>query len=120
MSKYIYWVKKRLVWVFLDIEEIREKYNETGLKEGGGIEMSTTVLSIYAMHALFALNILTMVIHPYIVLMCIFTVKTTKQYEVTAAQKCRHVAFACRWSSTTATLHNGPGKFARRHIRTYR
>ena len=28
--------------------------NETSLKEGGGIEMSTTVLSIYAMHALFA------------------------------------------------------------------
>ena len=24
--------------------------NETGLKVGGGIEMSTTVLSIYAMH----------------------------------------------------------------------
>ena len=34
----------------------REDNNETGLKEGGGIEMSTTVLSIYAMHALFALN----------------------------------------------------------------
>ena len=33
----------------------RDKLNETGLKEGGGIEMSTTVLSIYAMHALFAL-----------------------------------------------------------------
>jgi len=26
--------------VFLDIEEIRDKDNETGLKEGGGIEMS--------------------------------------------------------------------------------
>ena len=26
--------------------------NETGLKEGRGIEMSTTVLSIYTMHAL--------------------------------------------------------------------
>ena len=38
------------------IEEIRDKDNETGLKEGGVIEMSTTVLSIYAMHALFALN----------------------------------------------------------------
>ena len=32
----------------------REKYNETGLKEGGVTEMSTTVFSIYAMHALFA------------------------------------------------------------------
>ena len=30
----------------------RDKSNETGLKEGGGIEMSTTVLSIYVMHAL--------------------------------------------------------------------
>ena len=29
--------------------------NETSLKEGGLIEMSTTVLSIYAMLALFAL-----------------------------------------------------------------
>ena len=35
----------------LDIEEIRDKDNETCLKEGGGIEMSTTVLSIDAMHA---------------------------------------------------------------------
>ena len=29
----------------------RDKDNETGLTEGGGIEMSTTVLSIYAMLA---------------------------------------------------------------------
>ena len=29
----------------------RDNDNGTGLKEGGGIEMSTTVLSIYAMHA---------------------------------------------------------------------
>ena len=29
----------------------RDKSNETGLKEGEGIEMSTTVLSIYAMLA---------------------------------------------------------------------
>ena len=34
----------------------RDAGYETGLKEGSGIEMSTTVLSIYAMHALFALN----------------------------------------------------------------
>ena len=33
----------------------RDNNNETVLKEGGGIEMSTTVLSIYAMYALFAL-----------------------------------------------------------------
>ena len=40
------------------IEEIRDKDNETGLQEGGGIEISTTVLSIYAMHALLRLNYL--------------------------------------------------------------
>ena len=40
---YFIGLKKRLVWVVLVIEEIREKDNETGLKEGGGIEMSTTV-----------------------------------------------------------------------------
>ena len=28
------------------IKEIRDKYIETGLKEGGGIEMSTTVLPL--------------------------------------------------------------------------
>ena len=45
MSKiYLIGLKKRLVWVFLEYEEIRDKVNETGLKEGGGIEMSTTVL----------------------------------------------------------------------------
>ena len=32
----------------------RDKDNTTGLKEGGVIEIETTVLSIYAMHALFA------------------------------------------------------------------
>ena len=58
---YIYWVKKkRLVLGVLDIEEIRDKANEIGLKKGGGIEMSTTVLSIYAMHVLLSLlNFLT-------------------------------------------------------------
>ena len=50
---YFIGLKKDLFGYFR-IEEIRDKYNETGLKEGGGIEMSTTVLSIYAMHALFA------------------------------------------------------------------
>ena len=39
------------------IEEIRDKGNETGLKEGGGIEMSIYSASIYAMHALFAVCI---------------------------------------------------------------
>ena len=42
----------------LDRED-RDKGNETGFKEGGGIEMSTTVLSIYAMHALFRFELLT-------------------------------------------------------------
>ena len=46
---YIYWVKKKTCLGSFRIEEIRDKDNETGLKEGGGIEMSTTVLSIYAM-----------------------------------------------------------------------
>ena len=43
--KYIYWVKKDLFGCFR-IEEIREKDNETSLKEGGGIEMSTTVFPL--------------------------------------------------------------------------
>ena len=34
--KYIYWVKKKTCLDVLDIEEIRDKENETGLKEGGG------------------------------------------------------------------------------------
>ena len=38
-----YWVKKDLFGCFR-VEEIRDKDNGTGLKEGGGIEMSTTVL----------------------------------------------------------------------------
>ena len=41
--KYIYWVKKDLFGCFR-IEEICDKDNETGLEEGGEIEMSTTVL----------------------------------------------------------------------------
>ena len=43
MFKYINWVKKRLVWVFYNRGE-RDNDNETGLKEGGEIKMSTTVL----------------------------------------------------------------------------
>ena len=38
-----YWIKKDLFGCFR-IEEIRDKDDATGLKEGGGIEMSTTVL----------------------------------------------------------------------------
>ena len=45
-------VKKRLVLGVLDIEKIRGNDNETGLKEGGGIEIiekfNLQVLSIYA------------------------------------------------------------------------
>ena len=40
---YFIGLKKDLFGCFR-IEEIRDKDNETGLKEGGGIEMSTTVL----------------------------------------------------------------------------
>ena len=43
MSTYIYWVKKKTCLGILDRGE-RGKDNETGWKEGGGIEMSTTVL----------------------------------------------------------------------------
>ena len=39
--------------------EDRDKDNETGLKEGGGIEMSTTVLSIYAIARSLRFEILT-------------------------------------------------------------
>ena len=52
MSKYMYMVKKRLVWVVLERGE-RDKYNETDLKEEEVIKLSTKVASIYAMHALF-------------------------------------------------------------------
>ena len=59
MSNIFIGLKKDLFGCFI-IEEIRDKDNETGLKEGGGIEMSTivlpmstTVLSIDAMLALF-------------------------------------------------------------------
>ena len=53
---YLYGLNKDLFGCFR-IEEIRDKDNETGLKEGGGIEIETTVLSIYAMHALHSLLI---------------------------------------------------------------
>ena len=38
-----YWVKKKTCLGVLERGE-RDKYNDTGLKEGEGIEMSTTVL----------------------------------------------------------------------------
>ena len=46
-SNIYYYVKKRLVGVFYNREE-RDQDNETGLKEGRGIEMSTTVLHLRA------------------------------------------------------------------------
>ena len=49
---YFIGLKKELFGCFR-IEEIRDKGNETGLKEGGVIEMSIYSASIYAMHALF-------------------------------------------------------------------
>ena len=48
----MYWVKKKTCLGILERGQ-RDNDHETGLEEGGGIEMSTTVLSIYAMHALF-------------------------------------------------------------------
>ena len=56
MSKYIYWVKKKTCLGVLDIEEIREKDNETGLKERGGIKIETVNYSAFPytrLHALF-------------------------------------------------------------------
>jgi hypothetical protein len=50
---YLYTLKKELFGYF-KIEEIRDKDNETGLKEGGGIEMSIYSAFHYAMHVLFA------------------------------------------------------------------
>ena len=44
MSKYILIGLKKDLFGCFRIEEIRDKDNTTGLKEGGGIEMSTTVL----------------------------------------------------------------------------
>ena len=57
MSNIFIGLKKTCLGV-LDRGE-RDKDNETGLKEGGGMEMSTTVLSIYAMHRSLSLKILT-------------------------------------------------------------
>ena len=45
LNIYFIGLKKRLVWVFQNRGN-RDKYNETGLNEGGGIEMSTTVLPL--------------------------------------------------------------------------
>ena len=53
MSKYIYITLKKDLFGGFKIKRIRDKDIETGLKEEGGIEMSTIVLSIYAMHVLF-------------------------------------------------------------------
>ena len=36
----MYWVKKRLAWVVLDIEEIRDKDNEKGLHRGERVMMT--------------------------------------------------------------------------------
>ena len=49
---YLYTLKKTCLGVLERGE--RGKDNETGLIEGGGIEMSIYSASIYAMHALFA------------------------------------------------------------------
>ena len=43
-QQYLYGLKKTCLGVLERGE--RDKYNETGLKEGGGIEMSTTVLPL--------------------------------------------------------------------------
>jgi hypothetical protein len=59
-SKIFIYVKKKDLFGLFKIEKERDNTNETGLKEEEVIEMSTTVLSIYAMHALsFAFCIFT-------------------------------------------------------------
>ena len=62
----MYNVKKKTCLGVLDRGEQGDD-NETDLKEGGGIEMSSTVLSIYAMHALlrFLYILLTVSISTY-------------------------------------------------------
>ena len=67
MSKYIYWVKKDLFGCFR-IEEIRDKDNETGLKERGGTEMSTTS----AFHIRDARSPLLKILTLLLVYFCIF------------------------------------------------
>ena len=44
--KYIYWVKKKTCLGVLEIGENRDNDNETGLKEGRGKEILTTVLPL--------------------------------------------------------------------------
>ena len=56
MSNIFIELKKDLFGCFR-MEEIRDKDNKTGLKEKEVIEIETTVLSIYAMHALHSLCI---------------------------------------------------------------
>ena len=43
-------LKKKTFLGCFKIKEERDKDNATGLKDGGVIEIETTVLSIYAMH----------------------------------------------------------------------
>ena len=59
-DKYIYWVKKRLVWVFYNRRE-RDTDNGTGLKEGRVIKMSNYSVP-FAMLALSLLKILTFIV----------------------------------------------------------
>ena len=63
MSNILIGLKKTCLGV-LDKGD-RDKDNETGLKEGGGIEMSTT--PIYAMHALFRFEYLPNLINLFFV-----------------------------------------------------
>ena len=57
MTNIFIGLKKDLFGCFR-IEEIRDKDNETGLKEEGGIEMSIYSASITRLHSLLRLNYL--------------------------------------------------------------
>ena len=51
MFKYVYYVKKRLVWVFYNKREQGDD-NETGLKEGKVIEIETASITRCSFHSL--------------------------------------------------------------------
>ena len=84
MSKYIYWVKKKDLFGCFRIEDIRDKDNETVLKEGGGIEMLTTVLP-FALHSLYLPNTFCIEELPVIASICFFASAMTSKVPFASA-----------------------------------
>ena len=94
----MYWVKKRLVWVF-QREEIRDKDNETGLKEGRmNRNVKLRCFPYTRLHSLsFALNYLPVLS---------FTVCTTAKEEMQPLSTVlciRSVSVTKAWYSLTVT-----------------